>query len=1146
MKKAARISDYINVAARYKRSVNLAHDWKTSESLDGYIITPNVLNALATVCGGITKANGQRAFSLIGHYGAGKSAFTVFLSKILSKDKMAEKTLLNVDAEFKHLVADFASLHAGKTEGFLTVPVTARRQAIGRVMIEAFDEAFSRLNKTRSVQNCVVAIQKSLENSDWKDSKVVAGHLEKLEREALEQGYAGILLMVDEAGKTLEYALQDREAGDIQVFQEIAELANRKRDFPILFIITLHQMFSDYVDLVDRNTQQEWNKVQERMQTIQFAESAAATVRLVGGAFHIAAALPQYVGEKIETALKTLDQKASVLPVGLDRKSFEKITCQAWPLHPTALLAMPHLFRRLAQNERSVFSYLNSSEHFGLQEKLAENLNEKTDFVRLHHLYSYLMANFEAGLARLPYAKRLLEANDVINSRHSLSEEQVEIIKTVAILNVIGEMCPLRATATFISCSMPPEIDVAAELEKLRQQSILTYRQLDQSYRVWEGSDVDIEARLKEARRNLQIERSSMLAALQKFLPERSFVARRHSLEKGAQRYFSIAYTEKIEKPEAYEELKIQSGASGQILVLLTAINPSQLVEAALNVTSRQKRLIIAIPKHIDVLRSVVEELACLRWVEDNTEELRDDRVSRRELSLRLVQAEQKISELLQALLDPRPAPTGNACQWFWNGKIEKTATPVDVNRLVSKACDELYYESPVLRNELVARSSISTQAASARRILMEKILTQPHLPKLGIEGFPPERSIYESVLHNSDIHCYDSKNKIWHLQAPPEKNKVNLRPAWDLIESTIFTEKIEKVDLQNLFERLAQPPFGLPEGIHPILFTAFYAINRDDLFLYREGSFIPEPTPGHFELLQRRPELFKISGARLDGIRKVVVERIARGLDTQPKTAAVVRALFRVVNSLPPITMKSSKLFENSAEMVREAFVHAQSPEELLFTVLPEIFGMRPFLHLERREADIDKFFSGLNNCLRVLQEHAPNTREKARNILLQKCGLPTSNAGWEELERRAVWLSPRLQHEVLTPFLKAVSNGIADNHNPMPALSCVSNRPFDHWSDTDVERFAGLAEGVAAIFRQNWLNFGNVTEILSDSELEQKRKVRGDLNLDLLTMRERVSSKVLCAALREFLSELEEQANEETLTKDTSEGKKSREARK
>lgn len=187
------------------------------------------------------------------------------------------------------------------------------------------------------------------------------------------------------------------------------------------------------------------------------------------------------------------------------------------------------------------------------------------------------------------------------------------------------------------------------------------------------------------------MERSAMLTTLQRYLPERVFVARRHSLEKGAQRYFSIAYAESIDKPDSYKELNLATGASGQILVVLSAANPAAIAESALATTARQKRLVIALPKHIEALRSVTEELACLRWVEENTDELRDDRVARRELSLRLVQAEQKISHLLQTLLDPRPAPIGNACQWFWSGKIEKTATPVDINRLVSKVCDYLY-----------------------------------------------------------------------------------------------------------------------------------------------------------------------------------------------------------------------------------------------------------------------------------------------------------------------------------------------------------------------------------------------------------------------------------------------------------------------
>jgi len=114
------------------------------------------------------------------------------------------------------------------------------------------------------------------------------------------------------------------------------------------------------------------------------------------------------------------------------------------------------------------------------------------------------------------------------------------------------------------------------------------------------------------------------------------------------------------------------------------------------------------------------------------------------------------------------------------------------------------------------------------------------------------------------------------------------------------------------------------------------------------------------------------------------------------------------------------------------------------------------------------------------------------------------------------------------------------------MSALSCVSNRPFEHWSDTDVERFPGLAEGIALIFKQAWKNFGNVTEMLDESELTEKGKIHSVLSRHLLDIRQMASSKVFCAALREFLNEVEEQTNQENSSATAIAGKKVKGARK
>jgi len=1126
MTNESKISEYISVTPRYLRSVNLSNDWRIIESSVGYIVTPNVAKGLERLRNGLFDKNGQRAFTLIGPYGTGKSAFAVYLCQLLShNDENATKANKILFNGYSWLAKKYEQtrIHTKGGKGFLPIAVTARRRPIAQLILEGLGKAVFNLKNTTSAQQLSNRLQIAIDRDYWRDTATILKFIEEIGNEAKIQGYAGQLLIIDEAGKTLEYALQDKEGGDVYVFQEIAEFANRQHGCPLLFLITLHQMFDDYVELAERTIRAEWSKVQERFQAIQFAESAATTIQMLSDVFQADIPLPDQIKNSIDDALNQLDKSSTPLPIGLNSESFQEMVQRAWPLHPTVLLSMSHLFRRLAQNERSIFSYLTSHEPFGFQEHLQKKVNADSGFVRIHDLYAYILANFEAGIARLPHAKRLLEANDVINSRHNLSPQQYVLIRTIAILNVLGEMSPLRATLKFLECAAPEGVNVEVELGKLKQQSILTYRQLDGSYRVWEGSDVDIDARMKEARRHLQMEGGSLLETLRRHLPQRTIVARRHSLETGSHRFFKIIYSNYIDKPENYLKMKFSEGTSGNILILIPYADSEALRASAELATQAQKRLIIALPRQIDALRSVVEEVACLRWVEENTEELRDDRVARRELSLRLVESEQKIAQLLQTLLDPRQAPMGNACQWFWNGEDQILQSPVDVTKLLSHVCDFIYPKSPWLRNELIARTTISSAASSARRCLMEKMLTSASHERLGIEGFPPERSIYESVLYASKMHAFDESKGVWGFQTPPIGNSVNLRPCWDLLERDIFTAEVKKIEVQSLFDRLAEVPYGLPRGVHPILFTAFYLLNQDDIFIYREGSFVPDPQPAHFELLQRRPDLFSVSGARLDGIRRAVVERLAIGLKTSSKTASVVRALFRVINGLPPITLKSSKIDDKMVIEMRERFLSAHSPEELLFTELPECFGMNPFSDNEMRTNDIDRFFEKLNACLSALLGHANEMKSYAQNVLLKKCSLHLDDDGWRELVRRAVWIGPRMNHEILTPFINSIINGISDDHSSKPALSYVSNRSFDQWTDLDLERFPGLAGGIGDQFRQAWRNFGDSGPELSVDEIQQKNKLLSTLEPQLRNWQNQTSSNVLYVALRELIQKLE-----------------------
>ncbi len=150
-------------------------------------------------------------------------------------------------------------------------------------------------------------------------------------------------------------------------------------------------------------------------------------------------------------------------------------------------------------------------------------------------------------------------------------------------------------------------------------------------------------------------------------------------------------------------------------------------------------------------LRGVITELAALRWVWENTPELRDDRVARREVSLRITEAEQLLLRDLAGLTDPRLEPIGSGCLWFHAGLRQKVSSLADVSQLLSKILDLVYHQAPKIRNELIVRRTLSTAAAAARRNLIEAMLKCEAKPLLGMEGFPPERSIYESVLRAID-----------------------------------------------------------------------------------------------------------------------------------------------------------------------------------------------------------------------------------------------------------------------------------------------------------------------------------------------------------------------------------------------------------
>jgi hypothetical protein len=149
-------------------------------------------------------------------------------------------------------------------------------------------------------------------------------------------------------------------------------------------------------------------------------------------------------------------------------------------------------------------------------------------------------------------------------------------------------------------------------------------------------------------------------------------------------------------------------------------------------------------------LLAAVAELAAMRWAwnPENTPELRDDRVARRELALRMSEAEHFLQRNLGILLDPRKEPAGSDCAWFWCSKPQNVRTRLQVSQLLSTVSEKVFHAAPCIRNELIVRRRFRPPPPARAGTLVERdACRRRQASASGSRGYPPERSMYESVL---------------------------------------------------------------------------------------------------------------------------------------------------------------------------------------------------------------------------------------------------------------------------------------------------------------------------------------------------------------------------------------------------------------
>ncbi|MFD9392991.1 ATP-binding protein [Streptomyces sp. NPDC060000] len=1073
----------IELVGSQMRSTNLERD--VEDALHDPYVGARAVDVLERIASALADQRRTRAWSFTGPYGSGKSTLSNIIDALLGRDAKrrseAERILEEASPALAQRLA--TARDAIAPEGFLGGVATARREPVVATLSRALHTAAARRWGKR-VPKAIAAALQACADPDNAGAKEILGAVTALTAD----GQQPLLLVIDEFGKTLEHLAGHNEFADAQhdlfLLQELAEKAAGPNGLPVYLMTLQHLSFMDYASRSSELKTREWAKIQGRFEDITFVPHHGDSLHLLRRRLDrsaINSAGQALIAASAEASADIWTQHGLGVLAELGPAHFADL----YPLHPITALAAPILAAQIGQHDRSLSGFLNSGEPNTVHHSLARHSNQKAEHastVRLPQLYDYFLNSGRTTLLASANASRWIEIDSRIRDANGLPDADQDVLKTIGVLNLIDSDGALSATAPMIHFALHDPTDVAdpdaftaleERLADLVSRGFVVHREFSGEYRVWQGTDVDIDSRLKEI--ISRFDDASVINRLGSLVPQ-AFVAGRHSQVTGMMRVFYTAVSGPETKSVAAPD-ELKEPADGLVVFHLGTDADRPNVHSPLPV-------LVGTTPNPDVVVSTATYLVALKELSTQQD---IDHVARREVIERLVQAEAELLELLQDAFYP---PSSEASWSLWHTGVAPDEEPAasglkarSLSGLVSLACESVYPHTPHIRNEMLGRHVLTSQAAQARGILLTAMLSASGKENLGLIGYKAERAIYSGVLAYLGLHRENGVAQAESQQesllpygfSPPGEGHEHAQPAWNALNE-VLTSATERVSIEGIIRVLMSPPFGLKAGVVPVFLVPALVIRRHDVALFEEGTYLPRLTIDVVERLVKGPGRFSVKYTPAgDGQRGGIIKKLMVSLGVEaprskalrnPDLLSVASALIVRVADLHRYA-RTTKNISADARTVRTAIVGALDPDDLIFHALPKALGLPEIpAHTRVNAEEANTYVERLTAAADELVAIDSQLRAEVVSVLAQEFRLPA------ELPELRAQLASRLRGfvgAVLTPELRGfvdfvLSDSLEDEDWLEPIVVRLTNSALGDWDDHEAKVFPQKARSMAA----------------------------------------------------------------------------------
>ncbi|MEV5029602.1 hypothetical protein [Paenibacillus sp. LPE1-1-1.1] len=1070
----------------FKTSINIKFDIGNNEFINRYIPTPSHAEAMKGILEGFTEENANRSHIIVGPYGTGKSLLANVIGSVVSK--MVGQSEINVLTkkidQVDDYIAEKINIASNLSEVYLPILLSGNegrfRQSILSNVIKKLkdhdvdvilpglsNKIIESINVWKSeFQETYVSFVNKLEL----DGKDIILWIEEIKKQnqleikyfsniyplltsgasfdidydhsfmsqmeflvgLLEERNLGIFIIYDEFARFLQGLSISNFNEAMQDIQDLAELSNRSKS--IHFLLITHKSLRQYFNTSIEEASTEFQRIEKRFRQYLVKSDQATFLRIAE------IIVSENITKKPEISLEEFShiqgvmRKFPLFPSINQTERDEIVIRGMYPLHPVSLFLLPHLTRVFGQNERTLFTFLESQETGGL----FNHISKSNNYYLTHQLFDFFFPDTtdygsdEIAEHILLYKKAIARMPEEIKNK----QVALNLIKVIALWNLCAVQNEQKLTTEFLLFATQINKNELTELFSLLSlNKLIRFNRVNEFWELFAGNSIDLQEKLDQEKQSTNSSITEKFEVLYKNLSKKFYFPEEYNDEKGMTRFATIKFIYETDvMAEDLGQDKKFSDLSIYYVLPRDYTNPKVLESKLTELSKERSNIFYLHPHSIETITNEINNYLALDSLRKNKLLLAEDKGIKEELEIMINETKYTLSSYLSEISN---FSDGN--RWYSDGQKVNISTELELTKILTEKCYELYNKTPIVLNDSFNRGSISGAQRNAAIQLIDQIIAEPTNNQFGIMGNGPEYALYAAIFKNNNGFDINVNNQDY----------TNIQTESFSLLRLHLIDKLENDttgNFQDIINIFIDPPFGIRKPLIPILLVALLRDRWNEFMLYRNDMFVPgingtklidiivEVGSENYQYVYE-----KIDQNHINFYKKIEVEfkdYLEDRLNNQSRLIYICGTLLKWLRSLPRITQASDNV-EEEFRWIRECIRRSEiDPQQSIIQIY-------------------ERYYNNIEGLL-LIKQYAEEYLSKVKSDISNKVLSILDMGNQEELKNWAIEQHEKFQYD--NKLIDKLNSSIVKNESQDGINQFIESYigvRVDDWSDTTYDLF-------------------------------------------------------------------------------------------